>query len=262
MLKATLKHTILFKNLIGVLKELVVDCVLQCKPNGLFLQAMDASHVALCTLHLKDSGFDSYTCDSAFEIGLHLPSLDCILRCIKKDDVLHLQAEPETDALRVDFTNTNTAKQSHYSLKLMTIDTEQIGLGDIEYDTRITMHSSSFSEMCKNTQLLGDTCTLTCTSNTLTMDVNGDMGTGQIVLQHDIEYSNEDCKKDCVCIDTSVSCTLNFSLKYLTVFSKAMSLSSEVILCMHDDKPLQVQYSMQNIGELCFYVAPKISDIE
>ena len=122
MLNAIFSQTTLFKNLILVLKELVVDCVIQCKHDGLFLQAMDASHVALCSFQLHSEGFKSYTCETEFDIGLHLPSLERILKCAKKEDTVCLKAQHDEDVLNIEFENTQSNKTSHYALKRMLID--------------------------------------------------------------------------------------------------------------------------------------------
>ena len=159
------------------------------KPEGLFLQAMDASHVALCTFRLDANGFETYVCKEAFDIGLHLPSFERILKCAKKDDTICLKAQSNGDVLEIDFENTQSNKVSHYELKLMLIDNEQVHVGGMEYDTHIKMHSSSFSEVCKDMQMLGDTCQFTSSSNTLSFDVHGDIGSGQTILQHDEEYT-------------------------------------------------------------------------
>ena len=261
MLNATCSETTLFKNLIMVLKELVVDCVIQCKHDGLFLQAMDASHVALCSFQLHREGFKSYTCETEFEIGLHLPSLERILKCAKKEDIVSLKSQHDDDVLNIEFENTRSNKTSHYELKRMLIDHEYVELNTIDYSTRIQMHAVSFSEVCKDMQIIGDTCQITSSANTLQWSVHGDIGNGQTILHHDDAFQvDDDSKKDRVHITTSVSCNLTFSLKYLIIFAKAMSLSTGVELSIQEDSPLEVKYVMPKIGSLCFYVAPKINE--
>jgi len=260
MLNATTTHALPLKQLVSVLKDLVVDCVIHCKPEGLFLQAMDASHVAMCTFQLDASGFESYQCDTEFDIGLNMPSLERILRGAKKDDSLSLHAEMEGTVLEIRCSNTNTSKVSTYELKLMCIDSNQLSLGDIEYTTNIRMHSGSFSEVCRDMQLLGDTCLIASSPTAVSFAVQGDIGNGQTTLQHHSSYCETDSMKDTVSIDTSVSCELTFSLKYLAVFAKAMPLATTVELSLQEDAPLEVKYIIQNTGRVCFYVAPKITE--
>jgi len=55
---------------------------------------------------------------------------------------------------------------------------------------------------------------------------------------------------------------LSFAVKYLNLFNKASSLSSHVILSLSNDTPLVVEYRIEKLGSLKFYLAPKISDEE
>lgn len=54
--------------------------------------------------------------------------------------------------------------------------------------------------------------------------------------------------------------SLNFALRYLTTFSKATSLSDKVKLSMAKDVPLVVEYPIEGMGYIRYYLAPKIDD--
>jgi proliferating cell nuclear antigen len=56
--------------------------------------------------------------------------------------------------------------------------------------------------------------------------------------------------------------TASFSLKYLNYFTKASMLSQQVTLSMSADYPLLVEYKIEEIGYLRFFLAPKIDDEE
>lgn len=50
--------------------------------------------------------------------------------------------------------------------------------------------------------------------------------------------------------------------RYLNSFTKATPLSAQVCLSMSADVPLVVEYKIENMGHLRFYLAPKIDDSE
>ena len=56
--------------------------------------------------------------------------------------------------------------------------------------------------------------------------------------------------------------TVNFSIKYMNMFTKATSLSDRVRLSLCSDVPVVVEYGIQDNGYLRFYLAPKIDDEE
>ena len=53
---------------------------------------------------------------------------------------------------------------------------------------------------------------------------------------------------------------LNFALRYLNFFTKATPLSASVVLHLSKDVPLVVEYQIEELGHIRFYLAPKIED--
>lgn len=54
--------------------------------------------------------------------------------------------------------------------------------------------------------------------------------------------------------------SLTFACKYLISFTKATPLSAQVQLSMSADVPLVVEYVVQDLGYIRYYLAPKIED--
>ena len=48
--------------------------------------------------------------------------------------------------------------------------------------------------------------------------------------------------------------------RYLNMFTKASCLSAQVSLSMSPDVPLVVEYNIGEIGQVRYYLAPKIED--
>lgn len=78
-------------------------CVCDASSPCVFCQAMDASHVSLCSLKLRAEGFDHFRCDRNLSLGLNLTSLSKILKCAGNDDIVTLKAEDEPDTLTLMF---------------------------------------------------------------------------------------------------------------------------------------------------------------
>lgn len=83
------------------IKELVTDANFECNEEGLNLQAMDNSHVALVSVHLEAAGFKRYRCDRPMPLGVNLSSLTKVLKCAKDDDECTLKAADEADVLNL-----------------------------------------------------------------------------------------------------------------------------------------------------------------
>ena len=53
--------------------------------------------------------------------------------------------------------------------------------------------------------------------------------------------------------------SLTFSLKYLVNFCKASGLAGKVKLCLSQEVPLLVEYTLSGTSYLRFYLAPEVS---
>ena len=85
----------------SAIKELVTDANFECNEEGINLQAMDNSHVALVAVKLLANGFKRYRCDRPMPLGVNLTSLTKVLRCAKDDDICTLKASDEADLLNL-----------------------------------------------------------------------------------------------------------------------------------------------------------------
>jgi len=88
-------------NPVIAIKELVTDANFECNEEGINLQAMDNSHVALVSVLLQATGFKRYRCDRPMPLGVNLTSLTKVLKCAKDDDECTLKAADEADVLNL-----------------------------------------------------------------------------------------------------------------------------------------------------------------
>jgi len=72
MFEAKISDATNFKKLIDSIKDLVKNANIDVSPQGMSIQAMDSSHVALVSLNMKQNGFDSYRCDKSLTLGLSI----------------------------------------------------------------------------------------------------------------------------------------------------------------------------------------------
>jgi proliferating cell nuclear antigen len=79
----------------------VTDANFECNEEGINLQAMDNSHVALVAVLLEATGFKRYRCDRPMPLGVNLTSLTKVLKCAKDDDECTLKAADEADVLNL-----------------------------------------------------------------------------------------------------------------------------------------------------------------
>jgi len=88
--------------------------------------------------------------------------------------------------------------------------------------------------------------------------VKGDLGTGNIMRKQ--TKGKKDDGSDSTTVEMEEPVELTFALRYLNFFTKATPLSDKVRLHLSKDVPLMVEYAIENIGHLRYYLAPKIDD--
>ncbi|KAF8625453.1 hypothetical protein AX17_006854 [Amanita inopinata Kibby_2008] len=183
MLEAKLTEAGLLKKLLDAIKELVTDANFECNEEGINLQAMDNSHVALVSVLLRTSGFENYRCDRPIPLGVNLTSLTKVLKCAKDDDKCTLKALDDADTLNLIYEAKHSDRVAEYDMKLMDIDVDTLGIPDTEYEARITMPASEFSRIVKDLSSLGESVRIEVSKEGLRFTCDGEAANANILLR-------------------------------------------------------------------------------
>jgi len=243
------------------IKDLVQEGNFECSRDGISLQAMDPSHVALVSMLLKKDGFEHYRCDRSINLGIKLEYMVKILKCAHNDDTVTLKADDDGDIVTFIFESQKQDKISDFELKLMNIDTEVLGIPDQDYQTTIHMPSSELQRICRDLSVMGDAVVISTNKEGIKFSVIGDagsIGSANTLLK---PTSAADSKpEDSVTLELNEPVTLTFALRFLNSFNKAASLSPSVSIKMSKDIPLVLEYRIDELGYVRYYLAPKIED--
>ncbi|KAI3382897.1 hypothetical protein SNEBB_003578 [Seison nebaliae] len=258
MFEARLATSTLLKKTIDAIKELVKESVWECSCQGLCLQSMDSSHVALVAVLLRGEGFEHFRCDRNLSLGINIESMSKILRCSTNDDEVTLKAPDDADKLTFLFEQTDHDKSSEFEMKLMELEAYQLTIPEQDYACIINMPSGEFSRICRDLAMFGDSIKVVCTKDGVRFSASGDIGNGSIKISE--SSGTADKPDDAIKIELNSSVSLDFSLKYLSLFSKAQPISSRVSLSISENAPLVVEYEISEMGYIRYYLAPKIDD--
>ncbi|KZT60576.1 proliferating cell nuclear antigen [Calocera cornea HHB12733] len=183
MLEARLQQASILKKLLDAIKELVTDANFECDEEGLKLQAMDNSHVALVAVELQADGFTEYRCDRPMPLGVNLASLTKVMKCARDDDEVQLKASDNADSLHLLFENTTTDRTGEYDMKLMDIDQDHLGIPDTQYDATISLPSGEFSNICRNLSSLGESVKVEASKDGVRFSADGESANGSVLLK-------------------------------------------------------------------------------
>ena len=138
----------------------------------------------------------------------------------------------------------------------MDIDSEHLGIPDTEYEVTIKMPSAEFRRICADLSSIGDTVSIAVSKDGVKFSTAGDIGDANITLRS----NGSDSKEEFVSIELNEPVNLTFALRYLNSFTKATPLSEQVSLRLSAQLPIVVQYIIDDIGYVSYYLAPKIED--
>merc|ERR1712014_190931 len=104
----------------------------------------------------------------------------------------------------------------------------------------------------------GETMQVSASKEGIKFSVQGDVGSGNIMLKP--RESEKPEEKATLSVHEPVTAT--FALRYLVTFAKAAPLSGTVELGLGPDAPLLVKYDLERSenGFMQFYLAPKIDE--
>ncbi|XP_075149525.1 proliferating cell nuclear antigen [Haematobia irritans] len=259
MFEARLISSSILKKILDAIKDLLNEGTFDCSDSGIQLQAMDNSHVSLVSLTLRSDGFDKFRCDRNISMGMNLGSMAKILKCANNDDTVTIKAQDNADTVTFMFESPNHEKVSDYEMKLMNLDQEHLGIPETDYSCVVRMPSMEFARICRDLAQFSESMLICCTKEGVKFSASGDVGSANVKLA---QTSSVDKEEEAVIIEMQEPVTLTFACRYLNAFTKASPLSGQVQLSMSADVPLVVEYRIQDLGHIRYYLAPKIEDDE
>ena len=109
---------------------------------------------------------------------MNLVSMSKVLKCAGNDDQITIRADDEGDTVKFCFESTEGDRVSDFELKLMDIDSENLGIPDTEYKCTVTMPSAEFQRIVRDLSVLGDTCIIKCSKEGVSFKVRAGLGSG------------------------------------------------------------------------------------
>ena len=236
-MECVLEDSAVFVKIIDGIKELCPEGNIDFTEQGMQMQVMDASHVSLCSMLMRTNLFKSYKCPQPLSLGINFKTLAMMLRGAKGA----LKLKSDGDKLEVTLQKlTGTAQ---YTMNLMDIDSEHLAVPQTEYAAVCLLSSDIFGKVMRDLSDFSDTCTLDI-GETLSVSASGDIGK--------VDWKADDCK----CSVQGDTMPLEFSLRYMSLFSKC-AVSPQVVLSMSPDMPICLTFVIEH-GFMKFYLAPKI----
>ena len=234
-----------FRTVFEVLKDIVNDINLVFRPEGVLVVTLDTARVTLVHLIMPADNFEEYSCTTECIAGLNVANMYKLLKSVTNTDTLSLSV---TDDYLLDIRIENSTKRAvtSFQLKLLDINDDMFSTPEIDMNIITTIPSVDFQRIMRDMHNLAQDIHIRRTKTTIEFECEGGFANQKTVIE---------------CVESGPESSIGniFSLKYINMFIRATSLCSSVQLLQHsDDMPIVFRYSVANLGELKFYLAPKV----
>lgn len=236
------------RSVFEVLKDIINDVNVYFREDGVTIITLDTARATLVHMHLGAENFEEYECSSHITAGININNTYKLLKSMSNNDTLTINI---TNTDYMEFVIENVAKKSNtrFNLKLLDINEDSLDVPDIQMDSITTMPSIDFQRIVRDMGNIASEMSILRKENVLELSCIGDFASQTTV----IEYPDE--------VQGVIGNT--FSLKYINLFTKATGMCSSVQLMQHssdNDMPIIFRYTIANLGDIKFYLAPKVEN--
>jgi proliferating cell nuclear antigen len=245
------------RGLFETLCHIVHDTNLMWEPGddgGLKILTMDGARCALIYLKLNAADFDDFHCLTKFSTGVNMSSVWKLLKTASSHDCISMYVETENPhELGIIIQNSEKNAMTEYKLKLLDCDGENINVPDVTFDRVLTLPSSYFQRLCREMTNIGDFMSISLDGPMLHMACHGGFASQKTSLGE---------SSGCMAVIKSTGENVEgvFSLRYLTLFTRASGLCNTVQLFLKRDYPLILSYAVASLGTLRFCLASRIDE--
>ena len=253
-----------FANIFQNLKSISDMVNVQFDEEKMYIQTMDSARISILEISLPCAWFCKYSFDGGptkLTLGIHTQLMFKILSTRDKNQTISLQYSSEEEIVIIHMRAIDETGQpipgggfdKQFELPLIELDTEYLGIPEIEYQVEMALHSSVFSTLIHQLRGFGESLEIHCDEETIRFTAktqnSGSMAVN--VRMDDLtEFAiEEDCQLD-----------LTFGLQYLQNICNYGKITKQVQIKLHADYPLRIDYPLDNDGFVKYFLAPKMND--
>lgn len=248
-------HSDMIRILFESLKDIFTDVNFIFDSKGLKLIEIDGKKVVYAHMKLDAEKIridGRYHCPNRITVGVNMNNIYKLVKTVTKDDTINFFIEKgNEDELCIKIDNAHKNSVSKFKLRLLDIDIEELILPPTEFNTIITMPSQDFQKYCRDMSNLSETLEIKSVDSQLILSCKGDFASQEVIIgESNGNTEFESNEKDNIIQG-------EFNLKLLNTITKATNLCSGVRIFIKNDYPLIVEYSVADLGNIKFVLAPK-----
>jgi DNA polymerase III sliding clamp (beta) subunit (PCNA family) len=253
-----------FKRIDATIGSLVDEIYIQFRKDGLYLSAIDSSHVAMALFKLSREDFNGYEIQEEFKIGINVSNLGKVFNNLIKlnDELINIQVKTK-DKIKFNKASLKTVEILEYDEKEDTImETFQEVLED-KWISQFSMSEGNLRSEFTSCEVMSDLVKLSTSKDTVTFYSYDESG----------DYENEFTKNDEELVEWDLTDSEGlYSLSFLLAFIQSNSFSPKRLLKKDKDDnneyitvklgykiPALLQLNFSN-SYLKYLIAPRVED--
>lgn len=244
-----IKNVSYFIEIVRHIRNISMDVVFRFDSEGLYVQAMDQSHISLLDLRLNAGWFDEYKIEHPEAVGVNTKMLYKVLSCRSKDQVFVW--ETEGDSVSIRFPKSATSVQKDFNIPMIDIDTDLLNVTDFEAEADFEMDSKLFESLMTDLSTYGDEIYYECSEEGIKISAKGETGTMDTTIPMDDLNSYS--------INEGLTMRVRYASTLLQTASQFSKLSGVVTIGVSRENPLQMTAHLgaDGVGTLRYFIAPK-----
>lgn len=250
-MKAIFVDSLIMKHTVELFKDAVQSALLKCRPDGIYMQAMDSSHISMVSFQFKSDMFKLYECTNAVDMGIDITQLYKILKVVSNDDMFGLELVKD-HILSIQIKNTKRDKEWFFEMKLMDIDSEELDIPPQPDGWRALVNTSDFLSNVSTMSEIGDDIEIGCSGGKLCLRSCGEMTSALVANSLPCEWhGNQEDMGDVI---------LKFTTKMIRMYGSGRRISETFEIILSPEHPIMIRYNITENSSIVIFVAPKISD--
>lgn len=258
-------ESVKLRALFETLNPILVEGTIEFNAQGMSSKCMNI--IILSDMQIRADEVEEYVCNEKTRISVNFATIYDCLSSVGQDEAVAFQITEKsmnavTPYMSVFIIN-HTDEEEYvftFNVVLLALMEEDFNIPVIDFTSVVSIPSASFARVLRCCEKRGNyvqICTLTQApdSNYIVFITDGDDASVRFHMKFQVDPKTWK-PNSCIKMD-------RYSLKYLTLITKATSLSTFVTLYLKNQFPLAIRYSIGTIGEINFSLAPQIelSDI-
>ena len=236
------------KLVVDALKEILMDVNLEFDNTGMKIIAMDNTHIVLIHLKLEADKFEKYYCNKKLYVGINMLKLHMLIKTISNNDILSFFVlKNDSNTLGINIENVEKNVKTTYKLSMLDIDVLDVDIPPVDFNTVITMPSAYLQKIIRDMHNLAEYIEIKNIEGKLFLSCKGEFCSQETIL------STEKSQNICIKKNDEINHEIiqgNFSLKYLSIFTKCTNLCNVVEIYLKNSYPIILRYSIASLGEI------------